>query len=95
MLAASLILDGGQTLIGGQNYNTSDPMYPGIESTDDGFHQAEMSIVVDPTNPLNIAGISHRIDPTTLARPEIDLLFSNDGGLACGRLALFEAFYRL
>lgn len=87
MLAAYLSLDGAQTFDPGTNYNASDPAYVGSPVTDYDRDQIEMSLAVDPTNALNLAGISHRIDRSGAAptRPEIDILFSDDGGVTWGR----------
>jgi hypothetical protein len=39
-----------------------------------------MSVAVNPTNPLNLVGISHHLDYDDVARADIDVYHSTDGG---------------
>lgn len=54
LLAVDLSLSGAQTLIAGPNLNVSN---------EPGALQVEMTLDVNPTNPLNLAGFSHRYAP--------------------------------
>lgn len=68
MLSVSLALNGPQTIVPGATINVSG------ELAND---QSEMSLVVNPTNPLNVVGFSHRLrNPITM-----DVYASFDGGL--------------
>ena len=67
LLAVFLDLQGAQTLVAGANVNVSG---------DAARVQSEMLIDVNPTNPLNLAGLSHRISGSI----SVELYYSNDGG---------------
>jgi|GEM_PF-2063854 len=68
MLSVSLALNGPQSIVPGATINVS------AELAND---QSEMSLVVNPTNPLNVVGFSHRLrNPITM-----DVYASFDGGL--------------
>lgn len=69
MLAADLTLSGTQTLSGGAYVNVSG---------DTGRLQHEMTLDVNPANPLNIAGFSHS---TVGAVIEADVFYTRDGGV--------------
>lgn len=70
MLAADLNLSGTQTLSGGAYV---------IASKDTSLNQHEMTLDVNPTNPLNLAGFSHSTDSTLNIRT--DVFYTRDGGL--------------
>jgi hypothetical protein len=72
-LSVSLALTGTQTISSGSPANISN---------DDDFWESEMSVVVNPANPLNIAGLSHNIDRSTnpVTANALDLYYSLDGG---------------
>ncbi|TWU24621.1 sialidase family protein [Bythopirellula polymerisocia] len=68
MLSVSLALNGPQTIVPGTTINVSNNINQS---------QSEMSLVINPTNPLNVVGFSHRLgSPITL-----DVYSSSDGGL--------------
>ncbi len=68
MLSVSLGLGGPQTLVPGALVNVSNAS---------AVAQSEMSVVVNPTSPLNVVGFSHRLgNPITL-----DIYSSSNGGL--------------
>ncbi|MCH8045236.1 MAG: hypothetical protein IID44_16110 [Planctomycetes bacterium] len=67
LLSVSLDFSGTQAIVGGTNINVSN------EST---VHQSEMTLDVNPTNPLNLAGFSHNINDLK----EIDVFYTTDGG---------------
>ena len=68
MLSVSLSLNGPQTIVPGATINVSNNA---------GLSQSEMSLVVNPTNPLNVVGFSHRLGtPITM-----DVYSSSDGGI--------------
>ncbi len=96
LLSVTLDLGGAQTLIPGDNLNVSndsdsedDPKNPGQLRILERY-QSEMTLDVNPTNPLNLAGFSHRIvvewddsvDPSQriFTMNEIDVFHSQDGG---------------
>ena len=89
LLAVSLNLGGPQVpaplLTPGaavENVNVSD---------DSDFRQSEMSVDVNPTNPLNLAGFSHRVAGGT-TQPVIDVYFSEDGGGNWSRTQIDSGF---
>jgi hypothetical protein len=49
-------------------------------STQINGNQSEMSVVVDPTNPLRLAGFSARLQGQGASRDQIDVFYSADGG---------------
>lgn len=68
LLSVSLSLNGPQTIVPGATINVSN---------DNTNSQSEMSLVVNPTNPLNLVGFSHRLEnPIT-----VEVYASFDGGL--------------
>lgn len=68
MLSVSLALNGPQTIVPGTTINVSNNL---------SLSQSEMSLVINPTNPLNVVGFSHRLgNPITM-----DVYASSDGGL--------------
>jgi hypothetical protein len=70
LLSASLILDGPQTLVPLANVNVSNST-----SVD----HSEMTVTINPANPLNIAGFSHYIVPS-FDYDQIAVYYSLDGG---------------
>ena len=81
LLAVSLTLAGTQTISGGANFNVSD---------DSAQFQQEMSVDVNPANPLNVAGFSHSIlgSPFTV---NVDLFYTMDGGLTWNTTSIGDA----
>ncbi|MBA3482632.1 MAG: exo-alpha-sialidase, partial [Pirellulales bacterium] len=69
LLSVSLSLNGPQTIVPGATLNVS---------TDALIAQSEMSLVINPTNPLNVVGFSHRLETPTIT---VELYVSVDGGL--------------
>ena len=69
LLNATLELAGGQTIVGGTNLNVSN---------DGSSFQSEISLAINPMNPLNIAGFSHNIGGGAI---DVDLYSSMDGGV--------------
>src|SRR5688500_2288439 len=68
LLSVSLSLNGPQTIVPSATLNVS---------TDVANAQSEMSLVINPTNPLNVVGFSHRLEnPIT-----VEVYVSFDGGL--------------
>lgn len=67
LLSVTLSLSGTQSLVGGTNINVSN---------DSNAHQSEMTVDINPTNPLNLAGFSHHIG----SHNEIDVFYSSNGG---------------
>ncbi len=85
LLAVILDLGGEQTLIPGDNINVSNDWEPDPSDPEKPAerHQSEMTLDVDPTNPLNLAGFSHRrnmAENETTGGNEIDVFHSQDGG---------------
>jgi hypothetical protein len=78
VLAAFLTLQDVQTLTGGVNVNVS---------ADGALTQTEMSVDVNPTNPLNLAGFSHR---RGAGANNVELYFSFDGGATWGTSAIVD-----
>jgi hypothetical protein len=78
LLGAQLQLNGAQAAVPGATINVSafvnSPASPDIAAS-----QSEMVLVVNPTNPLNLVGFSHRIPPFP-AQIVMDLYRSIDGG---------------
>jgi hypothetical protein len=70
LLAVSLSLNGTETLTAGANVNASN---------DAATTQEEMSVAINPTNPLNVAGFTHR--GQGIAFVTMVAVHSNDGGL--------------
>ena len=70
LLTASLSLAGTQTLVAGTNIDAS---------VDHASQQQNMSIDINPTNPLHVTGVSERNTPTT--GTSLGLYRSSDGGL--------------
>jgi hypothetical protein len=66
-LSASLAFNGSQTLTPGATTNVSGDAVNA---------QSEMSLVVNPTNPLNLVGFSHRVSTPIV----LDVYSSSDGG---------------
>ena len=75
LLSVTLDLGGAQSIVGGTNINVSDAS---------AIHQSEMTLDVNPTNPLNLAGFSHNIGD----KNEIDVFYMalDFGGVAASRL---------
>ena len=71
MLTASLSLAGAQTLVAGTNIDAS---------ADHASQQQNMSIDINPINPLHVAGVSERNTPTT--GTSLGLYRSLDGGVS-------------
>jgi hypothetical protein len=71
MLTASLSLVGAQTLVAGTNIDAS---------ADHATQQQNMSIDINPINPLHVAGVSERNTPTT--GTSLGLYRSLDGGVS-------------
>jgi Ca2+-binding RTX toxin-like protein len=70
-LSASLTLNGAQTITPGSVVNASN---------DPNNYQSEMSVTVNPTNPLNLVGFSHRADPPGYTFDAMDVFYSTDAG---------------
>ena len=70
LLSATLVLDGPQTLVPLANVNVS-------QSTT--VDHSEMTVDVNPTNPLNVAGFTHYIVPS-FDYDQIAVYYSMDGG---------------
>ncbi|MCW3062682.1 MAG: BNR/Asp-box repeat protein, partial [Capsulimonas sp.] len=70
LLSASLSLSGLQTITPSSAIDVSN---------DAANYQSEMSADINPHNPLNVAGISHRI-ASDLSTISIDVFYSNNGG---------------
>ncbi len=68
LLSATLQLTGAQSIVGGQNINVSN------EPTS---AQSEMSVDINPADPLNVVGFSHDFGS---GFNEIDVFYSTDGG---------------
>ena len=66
LLAASLSLNGAQTVVGN----------PNVRVSVDGTQQSEMSVAINPTNPLNIVAFTHRIG----ASATMGTYYTLDGG---------------
>ena len=71
LLAAFLKLDGGQVPTPAPLVNVS---------SDATNFQSEMMIAVNPTNPLNVVGFSHRLAPPAPLTITLDVYRSMDGG---------------
>ncbi len=67
LLTARLTLNGPQTLVANANVNASNFLA--------GLH-TEMTVDINPVNPLNVAGFVHRIQDLN----QIEVYFSTDGG---------------
>jgi hypothetical protein len=61
VLAVALSLNGAQTLVPGANINVSDQV--SVLSV-----ESEMSVDINPANPLNVAGFSHDLPTTAWTR---------------------------
>jgi hypothetical protein len=72
LLSATLVLDGPQTLVPYANINVANT--PTVD-------ESEMTIAVNPTNPLNVAGFSHYIQPG-FNYNQIAVFYSLDGGVS-------------
>ena len=75
LLAVTLDLIGSQLtapLLDGSN----DPLNVNV-SNDSGFFQAEMSLDINPTNPLNLAGFSFK--RTNSSNDRLDFFYTTDG----------------
>jgi hypothetical protein len=70
LLSATLVLDGPQTLV---------PLASVNVSQDTSVDLSEMTVTVNPANPLNLAGFSHYIKPTK-NYDQIGVYYSMDGG---------------
>jgi hypothetical protein len=70
LLSATLVLSGPQTLVPLANVNASN-----IATVD----MSEMTVSVNPANPLNLAGFSHYIRPNS-NYDQIGVFYSMDGG---------------
>jgi hypothetical protein len=84
LLSVTLSLDGLQTPVVNPNINVSqealDALSPLLSSE---TIQSEMTLDVNPTNPLNIVGFAHRItqpDPQEIEHSVIDVLYTHNGG---------------
>jgi hypothetical protein len=79
LLSVNLALNGLQTPVGSANVNVSQQaLGSSLAST---THQSEIMLDVNPTNPLNIAGITHRIAGNSGGTEEVvDVFYSQDGG---------------
>jgi hypothetical protein len=53
-------------------------------SQDSSNHQSEITLDVNPSNPLNLAGFSYRLTHSTETHIEIDVFYSIDGGTTWG-----------
>jgi hypothetical protein len=70
-LSVSLALSGTQTITPGSVVNAS---------SDSSAWETEMSVVVNPTNPLNLAGFSHNREREMDDALSMDVFYSTDGG---------------
>jgi len=68
-MLASLVLGGTQAIVPGATINVS---------ADNTAFQSEMSVVINPTNPLNLVGFSHRLIPG--GATVLDVYRSTNGG---------------
>jgi len=75
LLAASLVLGGAQTVVPGATIDVS-AFINSPPSGDTAAGQSEMSLVINPTNPLNLVGFSHRLTTPIV----MDLYRSTNGG---------------
>src|SRR5947208_15565755 len=75
LLAASLTLGGAQTVVPGATIDAS-AFVNSPPSGDTAAGQSEMTLAVNPTNPLNLVGFSHRLASPIL----MNLYRSTDGG---------------
>jgi hypothetical protein len=75
LLSATLVLDGPQTLVPLPNVNVN-------QSTT--VDHSEMTVSINPTNPLNVAGFTHYIVPF-YDYDQIAVYYSLDGGNTWGR----------
>jgi hypothetical protein len=75
LLSATLVLDGPQTLVPLPNVNVS-------QSTT--VDHSEMTVSVNPTNPINLAGFTHYIVPS-FNYDQIAVYYSFDGGNTWGK----------
>jgi hypothetical protein len=83
MLAVTLQLDGAQVLVAGENVNVSNDYQGFAEKT--ARDQVEMSVDVDPSNPLRLAAVSHSFKLYSAAIEDLDqfpigVYRSSDGG---------------
>jgi hypothetical protein len=72
LLSATLVLDGPQTLVPNPNV---------AASSDPATRESEMSLAINPTNPLNVVGFTHDVQQLS----HIQVFYSMDGGLTWNR----------
>ena len=75
LLSATLVLDGPQTIVPSANVAASS-----VQTTS----ESEMSVAINPTNPLNVIGFTHDVQNLS----EIQVFYSMDGGLTWARTLL-------
>jgi hypothetical protein len=83
VLDAQLVLSGPQTLVHNTNFFVSQDSQGRLNTA---TSEDEMQIAVNPTNPLNVVGLTHNVKNTS----EIQVFFSKDGGQSWSRRALTD-----